>query len=279
MIEHPIHQFKVWVNGQWYLCPRIYTDEEFEKVMDHIKWHMPFGISAIHSRGPSFYPAVQKILDQYLKLDCDIGLLFQNKPEGRIKLKDKVRCQETSIIRKFNDFVICKTGDDVGRFVWVDGIHNSYLTDFEVIPLRWKEAKALAEAHRHNSPPQGHKFSIGLRALEEWVGVVIASEPKSRYLAKDRKTLEINRVCVNEKYANACSKMYAQAIKAGRGMGYTKFVTYSLPEESGSSLKAVGFRLNGIVPAASYGWDCNARHRDMAEKYPKGKKLRWILQF
>lgn len=274
-----VHQFKVWMQGQWYLCPNIYNDEEFEAVMEEIHWHMPFGITAVHGSGASFHPAVQKILNRYPKLNCNIGELFRNQPGIHIRLKDKLRCQETNIIRKLNDFVICETECGIGRFVCVDGIKSSYLTDFEVVPLRWKEARALANAHRHNSPPQGHKFSIGLRALDEWVGVVIASEPKARNLAKDRHALEINRVCVDEKYANACSKLYAQAIRADRGMGYTRFITYSLPEESGSSLKAVGFRFDGIVPSASHGWDCPARPRKMADKYPKGEKLRWILQF
>ena len=32
-------------------------------------------------------------------------------------------------------------------------------------------------------------------------------------------------------------------------MGYTRFITYTLPEEGGSSVKAAGFRLDGTVPA------------------------------
>ena len=93
-MDQPIHQFKVWFSGQWYLCPRIYTDAEFEDTMDQINWQMPLGIAAVHSREPFFHPVVQLILDQYSRMDCDIAQLFRNQPPMKVKLKDKVRHRE-----------------------------------------------------------------------------------------------------------------------------------------------------------------------------------------
>ena len=69
--------------------------------------------------------------------------------------------------------------------------------------------------------------------------MAIASIPKARAL-NDGRTLEINRVCCDPAYFNACSNLYAAAIRAGRDMGCTRFLTYTLPEEGDSSVRAVG---------------------------------------
>ena len=78
------------------------------------------------------------------------------------------------------------------------------------------------------------------------------------------------------RYADVCSNLYARTIRIGREMGYTRFLTYTLPEESGSSLRAVGFQLDGTVHGSSHGWDSPSRPRT-AGRYPSGDKLRWVL--
>ena len=64
------------------------------------------------------------------------------------------------------------------------------------------------------------------------MGVAIASIPKAR-CQMDGLTLEINRCCADPRYADVCSNLYARTIRIGREMGYTRFLTYTLPEESG----------------------------------------------
>ena len=76
--------------------------------------------------------------------------------------------------------------------------------------------------------------------------MAIASIPKAR-CQMDGVTLEINRCCADPRYADVCSNLYARTIRIGREMGYTRFLTYTLPEESGSSLRAVGFQVDGVV--------------------------------
>ena len=60
-------------------------------------------------------------------------------------------------------------------------------------------------------------------------------------------------------------------------MGYKRFVTYTLPHESGSSLKAVGFKLDGFTQARPNGWDTPSRPRLMPERYPTEQKCRWLI--
>jgi hypothetical protein len=91
----------------------------------------------------------------------------------------------------------------------------------------------------------------------------------------DGYTAEITRCCVLENERNANSKLYAAAIRAARAIGYRRIITYTLPEESGASLKAVGFSLDGQT-ADVRSWDVPSRPRTVPEKYPTGRKNRWV---
>lgn len=106
----------------------------------------------------------------------------------------------------------------------------------DITPVSIKEAmEFVRQNHRHCSAPQGHKFSIGLVAGDgARIGVAIASIPKARAL-NDGRTLELNRICCDPVYRHAASKLCAATIRVGKEMGYHRFVTYTLPQESGSS--------------------------------------------
>jgi hypothetical protein len=62
-------------------------------------------------------------------------------------------------------------------------------------------------------------------------------------------------------------------------MGYRRVLTYSLPEESGASLRAVGFRPDGVTKVNPNGWNMPGRPRKKPERYPKGPKIRWSMVF
>ena len=195
-----------------------------------------------------------------------------------MKLKDKAREETLPILRKCGDYVLAQA--NLGwRFYHVTGEHSSILTKLNAVPITLRDARAYVDLHyRHNAGPKFHKFSICLRVAgePEPVGVAIASTPKARH-QMDGFTLEINRCCADPRYADVCSKLYSLAIRAGRDIGYRRFLTYTLPSEGGSSLKAVGFQLDGMVHPGKSGWDCASRPRK-TERYPEGSKCRWILQ-
>lgn len=93
--------------------------------------------------------------------------------------------------------------------------------------------------HRHNKPPAGHKFSIGLTDGVGLVGVAMAGRPIARAF-DDGLTLEVNRTCTDGTH-NANSMLYGAVRRAGFGMGYTRIITYTQADESGASLRAAGF--------------------------------------
>jgi hypothetical protein len=144
--------------------------------------------------------------------------------------------------------------------------------NFRPISLKVANNFVLAN-HRHNKPVAGHKFSIGLvDNNEKLVGVAICGRPVARML-DDGLTLEVLRVCTDGT-KNANSMLYSRVKKIAQVMGYKKVLTYTLTEESGSSLRAVGAVKDGIVKARE--WSREKRKRNSQDVYKK-EKVRWIL--
>lgn len=143
---------------------------------------------------------------------------------------------------------------------------------YEVVPITLKEAQQFVnDHHRHHKHPQGHKFSIGLKINDELIGVIIAGRPVSRHL-DDKHTLEVTRCCVLEGFKNAVSKLYSSVCRAAGAFGYKKVITYTLASEQGSSMKAVGFKLDGVSDGGSW----NSKTRKRIDKHPTTQKFRWV---
>lgn len=139
-------------------------------------------------------------------------------------------------------------------------------------PVSLKEANSfVALHHRHHKPVVGHKFSIGCTDGNKLVGVAIVGRPVSRYL-DDGNTLEVNRLCTDGT-KNACSILYAAAWRAARAMGYHKIITYILESESGTSLKAAGWKCAGR--AGGLRW--TGKRKPKEDLYPAQMKLRYEM--
>ena len=140
-------------------------------------------------------------------------------------------------------------------------------------PISLKQANEfVSNHHRHNKPVAGHKFSIGLFDDDKLIGVAICGRPVAR-MADDGLTLEVLRVCTDGT-RNANSMLYSRVKKIAQVMGYKKVLTYTLTEESGSSLRAVGAQKSGIVKPRE--WSREKRERNSQDVYKK-EKIRWIL--
>lgn len=138
-------------------------------------------------------------------------------------------------------------------------------------PLSLREANAYVEAnHRHSRPVRGMKFAVGASLNSELVGVALVGRPVARHL-QDGWTLEVLRVCTDGT-RNACSFLYGASWRAARALGYRKLVTYTLASESGSSLRASGWRVVGEVPARE--WSRPSRPREAGDPQ---ERLRWEL--
>lgn len=136
--------------------------------------------------------------------------------------------------------------DTEARFAGIDKM--------TIVPVTFDQAaEFVARLHRHNKPPRGHKFSIGAVAEGRLVGVAMIGRPIARFF-DDGLTFEVNRTCTDG-YRNANSMLYGAAWRACKAMGYLRGVTYTQDNESGSSLRAAGWRKIKELPARKSWFD------------------------
>lgn len=137
-------------------------------------------------------------------------------------------------------------------------------------PITQKAAYAyVARLHRHHKPPTGDVFRLSAVVDGEIVGVAVVGRPTARML-DNGTTAEVLRTCTDGT-KNANSFLYARCWRIARAMGYDRIITYTLPGESGASLRAAGWICEGEYGGGS--WDRTDRPRD--DSAPLCKKLRW----
>ncbi|AVX21621.1 hypothetical protein SAMN02745885_01630 [Carboxydocella sporoproducens DSM 16521] len=141
-----------------------------------------------------------------------------------------------------------------------------------IVPCTLDEANAfIRQHHRHHQPPQGYKFCLAVADMEKEkiVGVAIVGRPIARHL-DDGWTLEVTRTCTDGT-KNANSMLLGAAWRAAKALGYKKLITYTLPEESGASLRAVGWKCIGETGGGSW----SRKNRPRVDLHPLQVKLRW----
>lgn len=131
--------------------------------------------------------------------------------------------------------------------------------------IRW-----CAQHHRHlRRELAGARFAVALhRAGGERVGVAIVTSGPRVWEGTGR--CNIARVATDGT-RNACSMLLGAICRAAAALGYVEAWTYTLPHESGSSLRAAGFELVGTTRGGEH--DRKGRPRKSAEQ--PGQKLRW----
>lgn len=133
------------------------------------------------------------------------------------------------------------------------------MSSLGLCPVSFADAQEFVlRYHRHHQPPIGHKFSIGVAADGELVGVAMVGRPVAR-MYDDGLTLEVNRTCTDGR-TNANSMLYGAAWRAAKALGYSRLITYTLASESGSSLRASGWRVVA-ERQARVGWSVPSRPR------------------
>lgn len=139
-----------------------------------------------------------------------------------------------------------------------------------VVPLTLKQANELvSQWHRHHKPAQGHRYSLGVEHEGKLVGAAITGRPVAR--ATDQYAVaEVTRLVTDGTF-NACSFLYGASAKVAKAMGFREIQTYTLPEESGASLRAAGWQDAGLT-SESHRWTNRSNRRS---DQPAGQKRRW----
>lgn len=270
--------FQVKVDGVFYTTPRSYPEDEFEAVMSLVSWRMPYGMHAYHYHQQDIGGKGMAVIRARPVLDLDVQALFAGDCAGQVNMIPRAGGERKQVLNRTHQHLLVEGSDDYARYTLFDPDTFWLNARYGIVPLPLQAARAFVdEHHRHNMAPAAHKFSIGIKAGGELVGVVIASRPISRH-RDDGFTLEINRCCVMPGYKNACSKLIGHAVRAGAEMGYTRFLSYTLAEEPGGSLRAAGFCIIGTTKPNPAGWNSPSRPREKPLRYPEGAKTVWAKE-
>lgn len=122
-----------------------------------------------------------------------------------------------------------------------------------IIPISWRTAcEFISRLHRHHKSPRGQKWAIGVTDESgELRGVATCGRPVARAL-DNGLTIEVNRTCTDG-FPNANSALYGACTRIATAMGYKKIITDIQKGESGSSLRAVGWKEGeGRAPRESW---------------------------
>ena len=140
-----------------------------------------------------------------------------------------------------------------------------------IVPIEVDEANQfIRQHHRHHKPPVQYKFCLAVSDGVKIVGVAFVGRPVARHRC-DGWTLEVTRTCTDgTKNANSC--LYGACWRVVRGLGYKRLITYTVPTESGVSLRGAGFRIIRETNDVR-GW--NRPKRPRVDTHPLVRKLIW----
>lgn len=145
----------------------------------------------------------------------------------------------------------------------------------QAVPIELKQANQfVTELHRHHDAVYRDKFRIGALYNGKLVGVVQVGRPVSRML-DDGKTVEVVRLCTDGT-KDVCSFLYSRAARIAKEMGYEKIITYILESESGTSLKAAGWKQEAVTSGGH--WSRPSRPRNTTAPTVPKKRYAKILK-
>jgi len=141
------------------------------------------------------------------------------------------------------------------------------------IPTTIRAARRFVRKHhRHLKDIQGGLFAVAVavEGQDDPCGVAIVGRPSRT--AQDGWTCCVTRVATDGT-PNACSKLYAMCRNIVRIMGYKRCKTFTLLDEPGTSLFALGIEEPEAVTKGGE-WGRDNRPRETVNDEPKN---RWEL--
>lgn len=148
-----------------------------------------------------------------------------------------------------------------------------------VVPVTLPKANRYVAAwHRHHAPLPGGFAWFALAVVADGVicGVAIAGRPTNRN-NDDSQTVEVLRVATDGT-PNAPSALLGACRRAARAIGAARVITYTLDDETGSSLRGAGWEreADGIT---SWWHTGSSRIRAVDRPHMRAGKVRWGVTF
>lgn len=231
------------------------------------------GEACLHCGGPEFARLVEVWGPREFLIEtcCE----FMHEQVNEFLCEDPKRAGEwLGTVLRANDLVggsVRRVIDDCGHLV-IDW-------NLEVVPISQRAAKEFVRKHhRHCPPPAGWKFGAAVRngpGEEGIVAVAMVGRPVARQLDQKR-IVEVNRLCCRTDIPsdltwNACSLLYGWCARKAKSIGAEHIITYTMASETGTTLKAAGWTLDGHTVGRC--WDTPSRRRRKSEHVED--KVRW----
>ncbi len=145
-----------------------------------------------------------------------------------------------------------------------------------VFPVTLKQANQLVtDLHRHHKPVVGHRFSIGVKDRDGVLrGAAIVGRPTGRKNPQ-YEWAEVTRL-VTDGTKNACSMLYAAVARICKEMGFLRVQTFILDSETGTSLKAAGWKFDRLSEGGD--WNVPSRGGRRIDQ-PQQQKQRWFKEW
>ena len=105
---------------------------------------------------------------------------------------------------------------------------------------------AIVKWHSHHKPVRAHYWATGAWIAEGMVGVVIVGRPVAPGLCNGT-TFEVLRLACRGGDHNVGSRLLGSAYRAAMAMGFTRGVSYTRSDETGSVYKASGWHQAATV--------------------------------
>jgi hypothetical protein len=139
-----------------------------------------------------------------------------------------------------------------------------------LVPVGITEARAWIERHHaHHHAPPGGRFAVGVARDGDLCCVALVSRPVARLLDARGDVAEITR-CASDGTPHAASMAVAAATRMAIAGGYRRVVSYTLLGEAGTSYRAAGWHVTGLIDASD-GWLSRAGRSAVQT----GAKVRW----
>jgi hypothetical protein len=138
-----------------------------------------------------------------------------------------------------------------------------------------KASEFITYHHRHHLPLDFGTYALAVCTPDGVVhGVAIIGRTTTQHMKlpgiSNEWIMEVRRVATDGTI-NACSALYGAAWRLVKSLGYRALISYTLPEEGGSSLRALGWKRVDDVGGNPWGH----RNQSKFDVHPVGKKTRW----
>ncbi len=154
-------------------------------------------------------------------------------------------------------------------------VRSNPYTPLRLCPINLDVANEFVRKyHRHHKPVQGSKFSIGIKDdTYSLRGAAVVGRPVARGVDAET-TAEVTRL-VTDGVKNGCSILYSACARSCAAMGYIKIQSYILWSEDGTSLRAAGWKFDGMTQGGD--WNHSAAYAGKRRTdQPMTRKQRWV---